>query len=107
MPSLNFDLVRRVERLPKPVRTTDALQPLFEAISNSIHSVQDKFKAKVAELGHIEVSINKPRGKRRLSIIVSDNGVGLDETNYEAFTTTDTGNKIAIGGKGVGRLLWL
>jgi hypothetical protein len=28
-------------------------------------------------------------------------------TNYEAFATTDTDNKIHIGGKGVGRLLWL
>lgn len=38
---------------------------------------------------------------------VEDNGLGLDEKNWEAFTTTDTDNKIKIGGKGVGRLLWL
>lgn len=33
--------------------------------------------------------------------------MGLDKRNWEAFTTTDTDNKIQIGGKGVGRLLWL
>ena len=40
-------------------------------------------------------------------ITVEDNGIGLDEKNFEAFLTTDTDNKISIGGKGVGRLLWL
>lgn len=38
---------------------------------------------------------------------VEDNGLGLDEKNWDAFTETDTDNKISIGGKGVGRLLWL
>jgi hypothetical protein len=38
---------------------------------------------------------------------VEDNGFGLDTRNWEAFVTTDTDNKIQIGGKGVGRLLWL
>lgn len=107
MPSLDFDLVLRVARLPKPSNTTDALQPLFEAISNSIHSVQDKFKANVAERGLIEIDVTKARGKHPLTISVSDNGVGLDDKNYEAFATTDTGNKLSTGGKGVGRLLWL
>jgi hypothetical protein len=107
MPSLDFDLVSRVSRLPKPAKTTDALQPLFEAISNSIHSVQDKFKTRVAERGVIDVVVNRPRGRHPLTITVSDNGVGLDARNYEAFKTTDTDNKITIGGKGVGRLLWL
>jgi nitrogen-specific signal transduction histidine kinase len=79
MPSLDFDLVLRVARLPKPSNTTDALQPLFEAISNSIHSVQDKFKTKVGERGLIEIEVIKARKKHPLTISVSDNGVGLDE----------------------------
>jgi hypothetical protein len=107
MPSLDFDLVSRVARLPKPTKTADALQPLFESISNSIHSLQDKFKAKVAERGLIEVLVTKKHRRHPLTITVSDNGIGLDARNYQAFTTTDTDNKLTIGGKGVGRLLWL
>ena len=42
-----------------------------------------------------------------MSAIVEDDGVGLDKKNLEAFITTDTDNKIQIGGKGVGRLMWL
>jgi hypothetical protein len=107
MPSLKSDLVRRIERLPKPTRTSDALLPLFEAVSNSIHAVQDRFKSQVSKRGHIEVTVTKRKGRTPVTITVSDNGPGLDEKNFEAFSTVDTGHKIQIGGKGVGRLLWL
>lgn len=107
MPSLKSDLVRRIQRLPKPTRTGEALIPMFEAISNAIHSVQDRYKAQVGRRGHIEVTVTKAKKRTPLTITVSDNGLGLNEANFEAFTTTDTANKIEIGGKGVGRLLWL
>ncbi len=83
------------------------MQPLFEAVSNSIHSTQDRFKDKVATGGKIIVTLTMQGRQAPASIIVEDNGVGLDGKNYDAFTTTDTDNKIARGGKGVGRLLWL
>jgi hypothetical protein len=102
-----MNVVKRIDRLPKPRRTSDALQPLFEAISNSIHSTQEKFGAQVAKLGRIEVTVSSPHGRRPITISIEDNGVGLDEKHYDAFKTTDTDNKIEIGGKGVGRLLWL
>src|ERR1700722_10561959 len=41
MPSLSMNLVKRIDRLPKPTNATGALQPLFEAVSNSIHAVTD------------------------------------------------------------------
>lgn len=107
MTSLSMNLVKRVERLPKPARATEAMQPLFEAVSNSIHSTQDKFGAKVSSQGRIYVEVTTNRSKSDVGATVSDNGIGLDKTNYDAFVTTDTDNKIAIGGKGVGRLLWL
>jgi hypothetical protein len=107
MTSLSMNLVKRVERLPKPSRAADAMQPLFEAVSNAIHSTQQKFARKVGALGRIYVEVNTDRAKSDVGATVADNGVGLDEKNYEAFVTTDTDNKIDIGGKGVGRLLWL
>ena len=102
-----MDLVRRVDRLPKPTRASEALQPLFEAISNSIHSTQEKFKTKIAERGRIIVEVETGRKQAPVHIRVVDNGVGLNDKHYSAFVTTDTDNKINIGGKGVGRLLWL
>ena len=107
MTSLAMNLVKRVDRLPKPTRASEAMQPLFEAISNSIHSTQAKFGAKVASLGRIYVEVETDRAKETVAATVGDNGVGLDDRNFDAFVTTDTDNKIEIGGKGVGRLLWL
>ena len=107
MTSLTMNLVKRVERLPKPSRTSEALQPLFEAISNSIQSTQEKFGNKVHKNARIVVTVETGRKQLPVRILVEDNGVGLNQKHYEAFVTTDTDNKIAIGGKGVGKLLWL
>ena len=107
MTSLRANLVKRIERLPKPTNVAGAMQPLFEAISNAIHSTQDKYGDRVARDGRIIVTVSTNREKDDVWATIEDNGVGLDETNWDAFTTTDTDNKINIGGKGIGRLLWL
>nr|WP_170335326.1 ATP-binding protein [Ruegeria arenilitoris] len=83
------------------------MQPLFEAVSNAIHSTQSKFDGAVSKSGRVIVEVSTNRTKNGVWATVEDNGRGLDEKNWEAFTTTDTDNKIAIGGKGVGRLMWL
>lgn len=108
MTTMKTDFVGRVKRLPEPRTTAEALQPLFEAVMNSIHSTQDKFDKQVAAQGRIEITVKKGKNKAPLEIIVQDNGKGLDAENYDAFLTTDTEHKkITRGGKGVGRLLWL
>lgn len=107
MTSLRPNLVKRIERLPKPGNVAGAMQPLFEAVSNAIHSPQSNFREHVAKSGRVVVTVNTNRNKDGVWATVEDNGVGLDEQNWEAFTTTDTDNKIKIGGKGVGRLMWL
>lgn len=107
MSSLRSNLVKRVDRLPKPTNAASAMQPLFEAISNAVHSAQAKFSTKTDVLGKVDVFINIDRAKSNFYATISDNGVGLDDENWDAFVTTDTDHKISIGGKGVGRLLWL
>lgn len=107
MTSLRPNIVKRIDRLPKPKNVTAAMQPLFEAISNAIHSVQNRFPETVGHDGKIHVTVNTNRNKDQVWATVEDNGLGLDEKNWDAFTETDTDNKISIGGKGVGRLLWL
>ena len=55
-----------------------------------------------------EANLTQPRKAEPASylayIIVKDNGVGLDQENFDAFLTLDTSAKIKIGGKGIGRL---
>lgn len=107
MTSLRPNLVKRIERLPKPTNVATAMQPLFEAVSNAIHSTQDRYKENVASNGRVVVTVSTNRNKEDIWATVEDNGCGLTEKNWEAFTTTDTDNKIQVGGKGVGRLMWL
>jgi hypothetical protein len=107
MTSMRGDIVNRVRRLPKPTQAAEALQPVFEAVSNSLHAVEDAFGEHYQARGRIIVSIAKARTPADIEVIVSDNGVGLEPHRFAAFCTTDTDYKIAKGGKGVGRLLWL
>lgn len=107
MTSLRPNLVKRIDRLPKPTSVAAALQPLFEAVSNAIHSTQNRFKDTVRQQGKVVVTVSTNRKKEKVWATVEDNGLGLDARNWDAFTTTDTDNKLSSGGKGVGRLLWL
>ena len=110
MVSLQSDIVGRVKRLGlKPTEKT-ALLPLQEALSNALHAIDDKYQQEAASLGKIEVEVLYKEGPGYRSIdgfSITDNGVGLGSTQFDAFCKPDTIYKIARGGKGVGRLVWL
>jgi len=96
------------------------LFPLFEAIINSIHSLE---AAGIGpEDGLIKVIIQRegaplfdqPKDATTTSssepivgFKVIDNGIGFNEENFKSFITLDTPYKIDKGGRGIGRLLWL
>ncbi len=107
MTQLFGDVANRVMRLPKPSSIGDALQPIFEAVSNSIHAINDRFKDAAKERGQIVVEFHNLRDPILYRVAIEDNGIGLDTERFKAFCTTDTPFKIERGGKGVGRLLWL
>jgi hypothetical protein len=107
MTEMKGDIVNRVRRLPKPSNSAEALQPLFETISNAIDAIEERFGNKAIDEGRIDVTINDLKTPGTIEIIVSDNGIGLEDERFKAFCTTDTDFKIQKGGKGVGRLLWL
>jgi hypothetical protein len=107
MTAMRGDVLNRVKRLPKPSKVAEALQPLFEAVSNAAHAVEEAFLTIWIQKGCIVVTIKNLKNHAKFEAIVSDNGVGLNGTRFNAFCTTDTPFKIDRGGKGVGRLLWL
>jgi hypothetical protein len=106
MPSLSSDIVGRVSRLPLKPSAHSALMPLFEAVSNSLHAVQDRFGDHAPELGEIGSVAHRTAGYVT-GFTIKDNGIGLTSENYDSFLQRDTQHKILRRGKGVGRLGWL
>lgn len=107
MASLSENIVNRVGKLPKPGNYAQALQPVFEAISNARFAIFDRFEDDALKFGNIKIVVNDISKPENVLIKVIDNGIGLDDLRYEAFCVVDTEYKKAKGGKGVGRLFWL
>lgn len=111
MTDVSPDFVGRVERLSLRSTADNALLPLFEAVSNSLHAVDDRFGKEVSTRSVIKVEVIRADFADEKSpvngFIVEDNGIGLDRKNFESFRRLDSRHKKIRGGKGIGRLGWL
>lgn len=111
MTDLSPDFIGRVERLSLRPTADNALMPLFEAVSNSLHALDDRFKANASSKALIKVDVLRadPADEKSpvTGFIVEDNGIGLDKQNFESFRRLDSRHKIGRGGKGIGRMGWL
>lgn len=96
-----LDLASEIKRASLPAQLTGFLYPLFEAISNSLHSIEDKYGEDAHELGLIKIKFDIDRK----SIVIEDNGDGFKADNLNAFLTPFTGNKLKRNGKGFGRFI--
>jgi len=98
------------------------LLPLFEAVVNSIHAIEDAGLSSGSGRITVEIlrdtqqvldfeSAPRKRGpdacKDIVGFKVTDNGIGFTDPNMKSFLTLDSDYKAAKGGRGVGRLLWL
>lgn len=114
--NLNTSLKGRLRNTNLPL--TNVLHPLFEAVVNSIHSIDSalKMNSKASTMdGIITIRILRTAQVTAyadvkpdiLGFEITDNGVGFNSENYASFQTLDSEYKIALGCRGVGRLLWL
>ena len=111
MPTLSTDLIGRVKRLPLKPSSTAAMLPMFEAISNGLHAIDDRFGDLAKTRGRLDIEVLRSDPRKSTSsvvgFVVKDNGIGLNDANYTSFLRPDSQHKLARGGKGVGRLGWL
>lgn len=115
--SMTVDVPGRIRNVN--IATKHGLLPLFEAVVNSIHAIQDEYGIQAPELGEITVVLNRVRdpvltgisgrvpAARIWSITVEDNGSGFNDRNWGSFLTADSPAKLDRGGKGIGRFTWL
>lgn len=106
MPALTPNIENRVRKLPKPSNATQSLQPLFEAVSNAMFGIEDRYGDEVSS-GRIDIVVSRLSDPAAIDITITDDGIGLDAERYRAFCEIDTDFKRSKGGKGVGRLFWL
>src|ERR1700677_5037618 len=108
---MKIDVAGRIRNVVLP--KSRPLLPLYEAIINSIHAIEDaKEKA-----GKITIKLTRDTSAQMFetekpthditSFEVVDNGIGFNDENFEAFQTSDTTYKAERGGKGIGRFMWL
>ena len=90
----------------------DFLQPLFEAVTNSLEANADKIDISVSVddsqlLLHLPNSENERQFYKISGFTVTDNGDGFTPENIQSFKTLYSDAKRDLGCKGVGRLTWL
>jgi len=110
----------RLRNTPLPL--TSGLLPLFEAVVNSIHAIEEagisNNDARIAitilrqgRQGSLDLRDSKKKGPDALEDIVGfkieDNGIGFTDENMASFRTLDSEHKVQKGCRGIGRLLWL
>jgi len=96
-----IDLAAEVKRAALPDGLQGFLFPMYEAISNALHSIEDRWEDDLEDKGRLDVSFDD----QTREVTVIDNGSGFDEANLSAFLTPLTGNKYERGGKGFGRFM--
>ena len=94
--------------------------PVFEAVVNSIQSIDDSRRA--PQDGGVTITILRSRSDQSKQLTLShlakapmevsgfqieDTGVGFTQEKFAAFETLDTDYRESDGGRGIGRLFWL
>lgn len=101
------NLEGRISNLAMAPNLENTLIPVYEALMNSIHSVQERFGENQTDKGFIYLKIHTDDDSNPHSFTIEDNGIGLNDQNFTSFRTYDSRHKVKKGGKGVGRLTWL
>lgn len=97
------------------------LIPLFEAVVNSIQSIEELNEGKDKPLSDYSIGVEIIRDTQQVPLIkedkresnsiesfrITDNGIGFTENNWNSFSTLDSLWKVQKGCRGIGRLMWL
>lgn len=110
---MQIDILGKVRE--KKLAFSNTLLPLFEAVVNSIHAIEESSST---EIGIIEIDVIRSKQTNIdfdnsdslppvIDFIITDNGIGFNEDNYESFNYAHSTYKLDKGGKGIGRITWL
>lgn len=101
------DNAGRIENISLAPNAKNAIYPLFEAVMNSIHAIEERFGPDGLARGRIEITLRGDEQGEYTGFTITDNGIGFNADNLISLRRFDSRKKAKLGGKGVGRLLWL
>lgn len=101
------DAAGRIQNLSLAANAKNSLFPLFEALMNSIQAIEERFGKDRLSEGSIYIDVHRDKDDDPIGFTITDNGVGFNRDNLLSFKKMDSRAKEKIGGKGVGRLVWL
>ncbi|BAI95839.1 hypothetical protein Sj15T_01780 [Sphingobium sp. TA15] len=101
------DNTGRIENISLAPNVKNAIYPLFEAVMNSIHAIEERFGPDGLTSGRINIVLHGDKEGEYSGFTVADNGIGFNSDNLTSLRKFDSRKKAKLGGKGVGRLLWL
>ncbi len=105
---MKFDIEGRIRNMRLPDGRTALLFSIYEAVMNGVQAIEERLAENPNGVpGTIVVSVSKNADRAIKDIVVHDNGIGLNDRHLDSFNVCDTMEKAAIGGRGVGRLVWL
>lgn len=108
------DLVGRVSKMK--ITKNEVLLPLYEAVVNAFQSIEESHRTNDAQ---IKIKVIRDTSQEVFEnmkteesypidgFVITDNGVGFTEKNFNSFLTSDSTYKKDKGGKGIGRFIWL
>ncbi len=102
---LKPDMTAVLSRTHLQTNTHGFLLPIFEAISNAMHGVEEHFSDEAETRGVVLVHFEQWTNPSKIVVSVSDNGVGLTDDNYKSFKTPFSGHKLKQKGRGFGRFI--
>lgn len=118
--SIDTNLHGRLRNTSLPLG--NGLLPVFEAVANAIHAIEDapiplhQGNITIEILRDTQAQIDFDTNQKRkgpdpkdniLGFKITDNSIGFNDANMSSFQTLDSEYKASRGGRGVGRLLWL
>lgn len=90
------------------LKHSEGLVPVQEAVVNSIQAKAKNINIEIIRENFIQKELDfKGNISKILSFRIIDNGVGLNEENFNSFDELDSEYKLEIGGKGIGRISYL
>jgi hypothetical protein len=118
LPEMRHSFTGRVRNFNLPPTASNSMMPVFEAITNALYAIQERFPDSWADQGVVTIEvIRRPIDENRPGptpehgdvdgFVISDNGIGLSDGLFVHFQELDTEYRADKKGRGIGRLSWL